>query len=130
MKFLFTIMLVVSLCAMALSQGKSGSTKCRYVAVLSSASRAKAMASWTIDDKPGKPKATFEIEGEKLSAVTGYIVVIGSGINFNILTNTRGQFELEIVNRTSFRPDISAGTTIMIIDASGNTVLTGVFVKK
>jgi hypothetical protein len=91
-------------------------------AALTGATGTSGMAQFKAGDSAGENH--FELSASGLTASTTYTVQIGGTSIGTFTTDANGAGSLELKNLTT---TISAGTALTVVDANGNTVLSGTF---
>ena len=119
-----TTMMVVGLGLAALGWAQVAAI--RLEARLAGSGNDKGKAKWqTRDSSRGEMQAQLEVEGENLMPNSTYTITVGSNLPWSADTDAFGDFSLRQVYRSAARPTIAPGSSVVVADDNGNTVLLG-----
>lgn len=119
-----TTMMAVGLGLAAL--GWAQVTAMRLEARLTGSGNDKGKAKWqTRDSSRGEMQAQLEVEGENLVPNSTYTITVGSNQPWSADTDAFGGFSLRQVYRSAVRPSVAPGSSVVVTDDQGNTVLLG-----
>ena len=123
MKLVWSLVLVMGLMVAAL--GFAQGSRVRLEAVLIGSGNDKGKAKWETRDDAGQMQAQLQVEGENLVPNATLIVSVGANTPWSVQTDAFGAFRLSQLYLGAIRPSVPAGSSVIVTDAFGKTILHG-----